>query len=84
MSHDEHTYHAKDALGPAVKAGMTTGVVGVMFSGIQSALTKQNLGPMGAFTRYGGTAAIFSMLPTPENAKDASFWLQLTNELFFF
>jgi hypothetical protein len=59
--HEEHTYHPKDALGPAVKAGLTTGVVGAIFSGIQSALTKQNIGPLGAFTRYGGTTAIFSM-----------------------
>jgi len=57
----EETYHAKDSIGAAVKAVGVTGAAGAFVSTIQNTLTKQNVGAMGAFTRFGGTTAVFGM-----------------------
>jgi hypothetical protein len=56
-----HTYHPKDAIGESSKAGLKTGIVGAMFSGIQATLTRQNIGALGAVTKYGGTMAMFGI-----------------------
>jgi hypothetical protein len=56
-----HSYHPKDAIGDASAAGLKTGIVGAMFSGIQATLTRQNIGAFGAVTKYGGTMGMFGM-----------------------
>jgi hypothetical protein len=61
-SDSEHVFHPKDALGEAVQAGLTVGVVGTIFSGVQASMTRQNLGAFGALTHYGSTTAIFGTI----------------------
>ncbi|KAF2665074.1 hypothetical protein BT63DRAFT_429023 [Microthyrium microscopicum] len=60
MAGEDENYHPKDAIGTAVQGGLTTGVVGAIASGVQAALTKQNIGILGTFTKYGGTTAVFA------------------------
>lgn len=52
-------YQPKDAIGAAIKATAVTGAAGAFMSTIQNTLTRQNVGAMGAFTRFGGTTAVF-------------------------
>ena len=59
MPSDQDVYHPKDAIGIALKSTAIMGAAGAMVSGIQNTLTKQNVGPMGVFTRTGGTIAVF-------------------------
>jgi hypothetical protein len=56
-----HDFHPKDAIGETAQVAFTTGTVGALIAGIQATLTKQNIGALGAFTKYGGTMAMFSM-----------------------
>ncbi|KAI9825185.1 MAG: hypothetical protein M1819_000590 [Sarea resinae] len=62
MPSDQDLYHPKDAIGIALKSTAIMGAAGAMVSGIQNTLTKQNVGPMGVFTRTGGTIAIFAAM----------------------
>ncbi|CAD0085711.1 unnamed protein product, partial [Aureobasidium mustum] len=55
-------YRPKDALGSAIKAGMITTGAGLFVSTIQNTLTKQNYGSMGAFTKFGGTTAVYGAM----------------------
>lgn len=59
---EEQPYRPKDALGASIKAGMITTGAGLFVSTIQNTLTKQNYGAMGAFTKFGGTTAVYGML----------------------
>jgi hypothetical protein len=54
-----HAYHPKDAIKSAATSGFQVGTVGAMFAGIQATLTKQNIGALGAVTKYGGVIAMF-------------------------
>ena len=56
---EQHIYHAQDALALTSRYAVITGVVGAAASGMQSTLTRTNIGPMGFLTRFGGTAASF-------------------------
>jgi hypothetical protein len=60
MADEEPPFKPKDAIGEGLRGALTVGVVGSVFSGIQASLTKQNIGPFGAITRYGRTIAVFS------------------------
>jgi hypothetical protein len=55
----EDVYHPKDAIGAALKATAITTSFGLFVSAIQNTLTRQNVGAMGTFTRYGSTTAVF-------------------------
>lgn len=57
--HSEHAYHPQDAIGGAVKATLLTGGAGAFVSTVQNTLTRHNVGALGAFTRFGGTTAVF-------------------------
>ncbi|CZT23415.1 probable NADH-ubiquinone oxidoreductase 213 kDa subunit [Ramularia collo-cygni] len=59
---EDHPYHAKDAIGQAIKATLITGGAGLFISTIQNTLTRQNVGMMGVFTRTGGTVAVFAAM----------------------
>jgi hypothetical protein len=59
VQQEEQPYRPKDALGAAIKSGMITTGAGLFVSTIQNTLTKQNYGSMGAFTKFGGTTAVY-------------------------
>ena len=59
----EHPYHPKDAIGASIKATAITTAAGLFVSSVQNTLTKQNVGSMGTFTRFGTTTAVFGMRP---------------------
>jgi hypothetical protein len=61
VQQEEQPYRPKDALGAAIKAGMITTGAGLFVSTIQNTLTKQNYGSMGAFTKFGGTTAVYGI-----------------------
>ncbi|KAI5198633.1 hypothetical protein E4T39_06680 [Aureobasidium subglaciale] len=61
-SQEEQPYRAKDSLGSAIKAAMVTTGAGLFVSTIQNTLTKQNHGAMGAFTKFGGTTAVYGAM----------------------
>ena len=56
---DEQQYHAKDALTPALKTIGVTGAAGLFVASIQATLTRQNIGALGTFTRFGTTITTF-------------------------
>ncbi|KAI7483017.1 TBCC-domain-containing protein [Hortaea werneckii] len=58
----ESIYQPKDAVGSAIKATSVTAAAGAFISTIQNTLTRQNVGAMGAFTRFGGTTATFAAM----------------------
>lgn len=60
---EEQPYRPKDALGSSIKATMITAGAGLFVSTIQNTLTKQNHGAMGAFTKFGGTTAVYGTRP---------------------
>ena len=59
MASQHPTYHPKDAVSAAVRATMITASAGAIISGVQNALTKQNVGAFGILTKTGGTIAVF-------------------------
>ena len=52
-------YKPKDALGNMVSVTMIMGGAGLTLSAIQNALTRQNVGAWGVFTRTGGSIGLF-------------------------
>jgi hypothetical protein len=58
-------YIPKDALKEATFGGGIGLLAGTTMAAIQTALTKENIGPRGVFRRYGNTIAIFSMCCRP-------------------
>jgi hypothetical protein len=58
---EQPAYQPKDALSIMTNNALVLGGFGAMISAIQNALARQNLGAMGFLTRFGGTAATFSM-----------------------
>ena len=58
----EDDYHPKDALGAAVKATAVTGAAGLFISTVQNTLYRHNVGAFGAFSRFGGTTAVYGAL----------------------
>ncbi|KAI7188578.1 hypothetical protein KC363_g5382 [Hortaea werneckii] len=58
----ESIYQPKDAVGSAIKATSVTAAAGAFISTIQNTLTRQNVGALGAFTRFGGTTATFAAM----------------------
>ncbi|KAK4540899.1 hypothetical protein LTR36_008841 [Oleoguttula mirabilis] len=58
----DEVYQPKDAIGGAVKATAVTAAAGAFISTIQNTLTRHNVGAMGAFTRFGGTTAVYAAM----------------------
>ncbi|TID14435.1 Threonine-tRNA ligase [Venturia nashicola] len=61
-SHQEHAFHPKDAIAYTMKATFQVGGAGALVAAIQNTLTRQNVGAMGFFTRFGGTTATFAAM----------------------
>ncbi|KAH8903246.1 NADH:ubiquinone reductase [Coniochaeta sp. PMI_546] len=57
---EEHPYHPQDAIRQAGIATAITGGSGLAAAAIKSAMSPQNIGAFGAFTRFGGTIAVWS------------------------
>lgn len=54
-------YQPVDALAQTVNTTAVMAGAGAVISGVQSTLTRQNIGVMGVFTKTGGTIATFGM-----------------------
>lgn len=59
---EEHLYHPQDAVRQAGIAAAITGGAGLAAAAIRSATSPQNIGPFGAFSRFGSTIAVWGML----------------------
>jgi hypothetical protein len=57
----DHQYHPKDAIRSAGYGAGILGGAGLVAAAVKSATTRQNIGPFGAFTKFGGTIATWSM-----------------------
>ncbi|KAL8376782.1 hypothetical protein RB595_007754 [Gaeumannomyces hyphopodioides] len=55
-------YHPRDAVKSGITAALTYGGVGLFASSIQSALQRQPVGSMAAFTRFGGNIGTFALV----------------------
>jgi hypothetical protein len=64
-SEEERQYEPKDALAEMTSDALVVGGFGAILSAVQNTLARQNLGAMGFLTRFGGTAATFSMSINP-------------------
>jgi hypothetical protein len=76
-SKEKEVYRPQDALSLAFQALMITGGAGLLVSGVQNTLQKQNIGAMGVFTRSGGTIATFGKLPCLCQGAMRRVWLTL-------
>jgi hypothetical protein len=56
---EDTVYHPRDAVSTAVNTALMTGTVGLFASTVQNTLQKQNVGPWGVLTKFGGTIALF-------------------------
>jgi len=80
-SNNAGPYHPKDAIGNATKASLVTGGAGLVISGVQNTLARQNYGFWGVFTKSGSTVAIFAAMgATYGFLKDASANLRETDD----
>jgi hypothetical protein len=59
---EEHPYHPQDAVRQAGITAAITGGSGLAAAAIKSAMSPQNIGALGAFTRFGSTIAVWGML----------------------
>ncbi|KAF9873450.1 Tim17/Tim22/Tim23 family protein [Colletotrichum karsti] len=59
--HDDHSYHAKDAIKTGISAAMALGGAGFFMAAVTNALQKQNVGAMAVFTRSGSIIAVMTM-----------------------
>ncbi|KAF3925121.1 hypothetical protein ABW20_dc0100134 [Dactylellina cionopaga] len=80
-SDESDGYHPKDALTNALNAVMITGGAGLIVSGVQNTLAKENRGLFGLFTKTGGTIATFALMGgTYAFVKDASANIRETDD----
>ncbi|KAK6352820.1 hypothetical protein TWF696_004821 [Orbilia brochopaga] len=71
--HDNNEYHPKDAVASTMKAVMYSGTAGLIVSGVQNALARENRGLFGVFTKTGTTFGMFVLMGgTYAFIKDAS------------
>ncbi|KAK6540304.1 hypothetical protein TWF694_009111 [Orbilia ellipsospora] len=70
---DDGPYHPKNAIGSTMNAVLLTGGAGLVVSGVQNTLAKENRGFLGLFTRTGSTIGLFALMGgTYAFVKDAS------------
>ncbi len=55
---DSTTYEAQDALGHSARSAALTGAAGLFLASVQNTMAKQQIGPFGVFSRFGGTIGI--------------------------
>ncbi|KAK6524617.1 hypothetical protein TWF281_011520 [Arthrobotrys megalospora] len=78
---DETTYHPRDAIASTTNAVLLNGAAGILVSGVQNTLAKENRGLFGLVTKTGGTIAMFAAVGgTYAFIKDASANLRETND----
>jgi len=58
---DRHDYQPKDAVREAGKGALVIGGGGLFAAALVNALSKQNVGPWGVFTRGGGMIGTFGV-----------------------
>lgn len=59
---EEPAYQPKDAVKELIKAASITGAAGVLYAAVQNTLTRQNIGALGVFTRFGSSIGLFGLL----------------------
>jgi hypothetical protein len=59
MSAHHDTFHPKDTFADVASTTLQTTTVGAVIAAVQNTLRKQNVGPMGMFTRSGGTIMLY-------------------------
>lgn len=52
-------YKPSDLINDTVKGGAITGLAGLAYASVRNALTKQNTGARGVFTKYGSNVVTF-------------------------
>ncbi|KAF7504168.1 hypothetical protein GJ744_002637 [Endocarpon pusillum] len=57
---EQKAYQPKDTIQAAAKATLYTGSAGLLFAAVQNTLTRQNIGALGVFTRFGGSIGLFA------------------------
>ena len=57
----EKTYQPQDALATTTRAIVMTGTAGIFLAAIKNTVAKENIGPFGIFSRFGGTVGTFGM-----------------------
>ena len=58
---DELAYQPDDAIANGFRGAFLAGSAGLLLSAVQNTVTKQNVGALGVFTKFGGTTAMFGM-----------------------
>lgn len=61
---EQKAYQPKDTIQAATKATLFTGSAGLLFAAVQNTLTRQNIGALGIFTRFGGNIGLFGLPST--------------------
>ncbi|QDS77870.1 hypothetical protein FKW77_000262 [Venturia effusa] len=61
-AYQEEAFHPRDAIAYTMTTTFTVGGAGALLAAIQNTLTRQNVGAMGFFTRFGGTTATFAAM----------------------
>ncbi|KAB5575290.1 hypothetical protein GE09DRAFT_1052878 [Coniochaeta sp. 2T2.1] len=56
---EEQPYHPKDAVKQGAIAAAVTGGAGLMFAAVRSSTSTKDIGPFGAFTKFGANIAIW-------------------------
>ena len=59
MVSEDTQYKPKDAISSTLKSAGLCGSAGFFSSAIKNSLKKQNVGPLGVFTRTGAEIAVF-------------------------
>lgn len=61
---EQKAYQPKDTIQASAKATLYTGSAGLLFAAVQNTLTRQNIGALGVFTRFGGSIGLFGLPST--------------------
>lgn len=62
----EAVYQPQDALGSAIKNTIAVGTAGLFVAAVQSTITKDNVGALGVFSKFGSTTAMFGWCICPD------------------
>ena len=66
----DEAYHPQDAIAAGMKSTIAVGTAGLFIAAIQTSWSKQNVGAMGVFTRFGGSTALFGTLARRGTRRD--------------
>lgn len=83
MAHAEASYHPKDTIANTTGTALQTAFFGALVSGVQSTLSKRNVGAMGIITHSGGLIALFTAAGAGyQFTKDASANLRQKDDAY--